>query len=96
MAPEPSAFISQMLEVEFVFTPSLPGLRFLADSKAILLPSGDHTGLRLLAPEAVSLVNGVAPEPSGLMRQMFAVPFAFAASRFGSRARPEAKASAGD
>src|SRR5262249_53309837 len=39
--------------------------------KAILLPSGDQTGALLSARKTLRLVNGVGPEPSAFITQMF-------------------------
>src|SRR5262245_48888807 len=85
MALEPSAFITQMLGVELVLVASLPSSA-LREANAILLPSGDQACPSLLAPLAVSFVNGVTPEPSGFITQMFKVPFVLLAS-VPSRAR---------
>src|SRR5260370_40996969 len=78
-APDPSAFIIQIFEVEALFAASLPS-RARDESKAILLPSGDHTASELSAPKAVSLVSGVTPEPSAFMTQMLNVELVFTAS----------------
>jgi len=90
MAPDPSAFITQMLEVPFVLVALLPS-KARAERNAILLLSGDHTPTKLSAPLAVSLVRGVTPVPSAFITQMFRVPFVLVAS-LPSNARAESKA----
>src|SRR5262249_50832794 len=76
--PESSAFITQMFWAPLALTASLPS-RARFDTKAILLPSSDQTGLKLSAPTmlkpvpamAVSLVSGAGLEPSAFMTQTF-------------------------
>ncbi len=48
VAPEPSAFTTQMLEAKLVLTASLPS-RARSDVNMTLLPSGDHMGETELA-----------------------------------------------
>src|SRR5215472_9300529 len=86
--PEPSAFATQMLKVPFVLRASLPS-RAPWDEKAILLPSGDHAGKKLLP--AVSFVTATAvPEPSAFITQTLVLLPGFAAS-LPSRAREDLK-----
>src|SRR6266478_41709 len=70
VAPEPSAFITQMFGLSLALRALLPS-KARPELNAILLPSGDQAGAKLLA---MSLVSGVAPEPSGFTTQMFSVP----------------------
>src|SRR6185437_39398 len=86
-APVPSGFICQMLNVPFVFTVSLPSSA-RADSTISFLPSGDQPVASVKAPAAVSVVIGVAPEPSAFSIHAFMVPFVFSAS-LPSRARSD-------
>src|SRR5215471_1623201 len=90
IAPEPSAFITQTLVLLPGFAASLPS-KARDDLKTILLPSGDHAGIKLPAPSAVSLVRALAPEPSAFITQMLLIALVFAAS-LPSRARCELKA----
>src|SRR5215472_16723844 len=76
---EPSAFITQMLLSRLVLAASLPS-RAPTDSKAILLPSGDHAGLRESANGADSLVSAARPDPSAFITQMFRTLLVLAAS----------------
>src|SRR5215472_7149594 len=88
---EPSAFITQMLATELVLAALLPS-RARADAKAILLPSGDQTGLASNdAMLAVSLVSGVGLVPSAFITQTFWVAWVLRAS-LPSRARFDANA----
>src|SRR5215468_4998779 len=79
LAPEPSEFTTHTLRVPLVLSASVPS-RARPDAEAILLPSADQTGLKLLAKVEVSLVNAAAPVPSGFTTQMFAVLLMLAAS----------------
>src|SRR5215471_17882015 len=63
VAPEPSAFTTQIFGVEKVLLASLPSSARW-DEKNTCVPPGDHIGSRLSALMAVILVKGVAPEPS--------------------------------
>src|SRR5260370_36367686 len=92
VAPEPSAFTTQILAALFVFAASLPS-KARGDSKVILLPSGDHTRRERIVktPVVIILVTAVAPEPSAFMTQMLVVLFVFAAS-LPSNARRDMKA----
>src|SRR5215467_8718354 len=77
---EPLALMTQTFwAVPFGTSVSLP-FSGRADRKAIWLPSGDHTALKMLVLLPVSWVRGVMPVPSGLMTQMFWVMFVFKAS----------------
>src|SRR5262249_53503394 len=66
---EPSAFTTQMLEVELILAALLPS-SLRDETKAILVPSGDHTGVKLWAFGAVSLVKAVGLVPSAFTTQM--------------------------
>jgi len=85
VAPDPSAFITQTFKVELVLAALLPS-RARCELKAILLPSGDYSGKSLLAALAVTLVSGVAPEPSAFIAQTLKVKFGLIPS-LPSRAR---------
>src|SRR5215472_9167625 len=75
----PSEFTIHTFRVPLVLSVSVPS-RARPDAEAILPPSADHTGLRLVANMEVSLVNAAAPDPSGFTTQMFAVLLVLAAS----------------
>src|SRR5260370_34686625 len=81
VAPEPSAFTTQILAALFVFAASLPS-KARGDSKVILLPSGDHTRRERIVktPVVIILVTAVAPEPTAILTHMFGVRFVVAAT----------------
>src|SRR5215471_8259132 len=90
MGLEPSACIIQMFAVWLRLGKSLP-LRARVEIKAILLPSGDHTGTEpTMAKPEVSLVRGMGLEPSAFITQMLLEKLILAAS-LPSRARCESK-----
>src|ERR1700731_3555969 len=69
IAPEPSAFISQILVIPLLVLASLPSMaRF--EVNAMLLPSGDHSGSKQRTPLMLIFVSGVASEPSEFTIQM--------------------------
>src|SRR5262249_22802258 len=69
--------MTQIFTTEFVLTASLPS-RARDDGNTSFLPSGDHSGRPTIKPLAVSLVRGVAPEPSTFITQTLGVEFALA------------------
>ena len=54
VAPEPSAFTTQMLRVVLVLAASMLVSSARCDEKKICVPPGDHIGKKLPAPAAVS------------------------------------------
>src|SRR5262249_9310938 len=86
-SPVPSAFTTQMLAVLLALAAPVPSSS-REDENAILVPSGDQTGLVLSAPKAVRPVKKIAPVPSRFTTQMLVVLLTFAAS-LPPKARPE-------
>src|SRR5215472_17641132 len=78
-----------MFRVVLVLAASLSS-KARSDTKKICVPPGDHKGRALPAPAAVSLVSGVAPEPSAFTAQTFGVLLVLRVS-LPSRARAETK-----
>lgn len=70
--PVPSAFMIQMFIG--VLVPSGKPLSAVIEENAILLPSGEKTGVKLLKPVAVLPVSGIGLLPSAPMTQIFADP----------------------
>lgn len=91
LVPDPSTLTTQTFGINWVVLALLLPSKARNEEKASLVPSGDHFGRKLSAPDAVILVNGRAPEPSALITHMFLVPFGMVAS-LPSKARVEAKA----
>src|SRR5260370_42161686 len=81
VAPEPSAFTTQILAALFVFAASLPS-KARGDSKVILLPSGDHTRRERIVktPVVIILVTAGAAEASRSLKPMFDLMVWFAAT----------------
>jgi hypothetical protein len=65
--------MTQMFTAKLVLAASLPS-RARVELKAILLPSGDHTGSPLETLAVVIFVNGSRAEPAWFMRQIFVMP----------------------
>src|SRR5260370_28080319 len=81
VAPEPSAFTTQILAALFVFAASLPS-KARGDSKVILLPSGDHTRRERIVktPVVIILVTAAPPPPSSIINQMLVALFLVSSS----------------
>src|SRR6185437_15539794 len=68
VAPVPSAFTTQMLEVKFVLAAFEPS-RAPSEATAMRLPSGDHAGCTTSVPVKANFVMGADPLPSGFTTQ---------------------------
>src|SRR5260370_24674971 len=74
VAPEPSAFTTQILAALFVFAASLPS-KARGDSKVILLPSADHTRRERIVktPVVIILVTAASADTTPILTQKFVV-----------------------
>src|SRR5260370_634541 len=88
VAPEPSAFITQMFGLSLALRALLPS-KARPELNAILVPSVDRTGPKLSALLAVSFVSGVVPEPSAFTTQTLKVWLGALMASLPSKARPE-------